>query len=40
MIDKLISGKYLVTRIRNNFSTEFTQTVLVQRDSFGVDINA
>ena len=40
MIDKLISGKYLITRIRNNFSTEFTQTVLVQRDSFGVDINA
>jgi len=40
MIDKQISGKYLITRIKNDFSTEFIQSLLLQRDSLGVDVDA
>ena len=40
MIDKNLSGKYIICRIDNRFSNEFVQALTIKRDSMGVDINA
>lgn len=40
MVDKLLSGKYLVQDIEHSFKESFKQKITLKRDSLGVDIDA
>ena len=39
MIDKYLSGKYLIKKINSNFYEKFTQRLTLVRDSVGLDID-
>lgn len=40
IIDKHLSGKYVIVSIKHNFEEQYTQRVLLKKDSSEVDLNA